>query len=72
MRNFVTAAVERAVKTLAQVLLTFFVAGQTDFLDVGWGKALGVAGLAALASVLTSVVSYPLGPGDSPSVTHER
>jgi hypothetical protein len=73
-RKWTTAAVERMIKTFCQVLLVF-IADDTlnlGLVDVEWAKALSVAGLAALASLLTSVASTPLGPAGSPSLTHER
>jgi hypothetical protein len=54
---FWKGATERAIKTAAQSLLaTISVTGLT-FGAVDWGVALSVAGLAALASVLTSIVN---------------
>ncbi|MDR2256965.1 MAG: holin [Arthrobacter sp.] len=54
---FWKGATERAIKTAAQSLLaTIGVTGLT-FGAVDWGVALSVASLAALASVLTSIVN---------------
>lgn len=67
--SFWKQALERAVKTFAQVLLAAATAtAGLGLEDVGWPEALSVAGLAALASLLTSIVSLPAGEGDSPSL----
>lgn len=62
---------ERAVRTLAQVLLSLIVVGETGFLDVDWVQALSVAGLAALASVLMSVSATGFGDEGTPSYVRE-
>lgn len=59
---FWRGALERAVKTAAQVLVMFLTLGQVDVLSADWRAALAGAGTAALLSLLTSVVSSPLGP----------
>jgi r1t holin len=57
-------ALERAVRTAAQALVAILGTGATDVLDVDWPAALSAAGLAALASLLTSVVASGVGtPG---------
>ena len=60
--------VERAVKTAAQAAVAFFVIGTTSALDVDWVTVGGIAGAAAIASVLTSLASAPFGPAESPSI----
>ena len=62
---------ERAVKTAAQASAAFFVVGSTGVADVDWATVGGVAGAAAVASVLTSLASAPFGPADSPSLVVE-
>lgn len=52
---FLKGAGERAVKTFAQTLVALIGAGQLGVLDVDWVNALSIAGLAAIASVLTSI-----------------
>lgn len=54
---------ERALKTAAQALLSLWLVGDVMFnlLDVSWGPALGVAAGAAVVSLLTSIVSAPVG-----------
>lgn len=64
-------AVERAVKTAAQVALAFFVVGTTDLLSVDWLAVASGVGVAVIASLLTSIVSAPFGPKDSPSLVGE-
>lgn len=61
---------ERAVKTFAQALLALWTANKVaNVLEVDWKTALGVAALSVLYSVLTSLISAPLGPDkDSPSL----
>lgn len=65
--NFARQVVERAVKTAAQAALALITANQTGLLDVNWAAVASVAGLAAVASVLTSLVSFG-GQPDSPSM----
>ena len=62
---------ERAVKTFAQGLVALWGADKVlGVLDIDWGKALSVAALALLLSVLTSIISAPVGPEKaSPSLT---
>lgn len=67
--KFWKAAAERAIKTGAQAVLGIY-AGQSVFnlWDLDPGQTAGVAAGAAFLSVLTSLVSEPFGPGDSPAV----
>lgn len=50
-------AAVRAVKTFAQVVLALLGTGYVGITTLDWTHLLGVASTAALASVLTSVVS---------------
>lgn len=69
-KAFWGAALERAVKTFAQsVLAVVGIAGVTPA-DIDWKQALAVGGLGALASLLTSVVSAPVGNA-GPSMASE-
>ena len=54
---WVKDAVERAIRTAAQVLLGFLVVGETGLLDVDWQQALSVTAVAAIASILMSIVA---------------
>ena len=59
--------VERAVRTAAQVALSFWVVGETGILDVDWQQFASVVGLAALASVAMSLVGSGLNDPENPS-----
>lgn len=60
---------ERAIKTFAQGGAALLVGDGIGVLEADWGKALSVAALAAVLSVLTSIVSAPVGPDkESPSL----
>lgn len=52
---FWKGAGERALKTFAQALAALIVGNGIGLLDVQWGSVLSVAGLALVASVLTSI-----------------
>lgn len=66
-RSFWASAAERAVKTTAQALIGAIGAAAT-FDSVSWDVAGGTAALATLLSLLSSIVSAPVGPDDSPSL----
>lgn len=66
--GFWKETVERSIKTAAQAGLAFFIVGETGIADVDWATVGGVATVAALASVLTSLASAPFGPPHSPSL----
>lgn len=63
---FWKGAFERAAKTFAQSLLAVIAVTGIGFGDVDWGVSLSAAGLAALASVLTSFVNTDFVAGDTP------
>ena len=65
---FFRAAVERAVKTLAQTAAALLVADGTGLLDTDWVTVASVAGMAAVVSLLTSIGSGAV-TGGSPSLT---
>jgi hypothetical protein len=69
--SFVKNAVERACKTFAQAALALLAGDRIGVLDVNWGDVGSIALLAALISLLTSVVSAPLGPVGSPSIVED-
>lgn len=59
---FWTGAVDRALKSFAQALLLLWGADQGfNILSISIGPALGVAAGAAVLSLLTSIVSGPIG-----------
>ena len=66
--SFWKQTAERAIKTAAQTGAAFFVIGTTGVADVDWATMAGICGVAALASVLTSIASTPFGQADSPSL----
>lgn len=66
-KKFWRQTLERAVKTFAQAIAALLVGDGVGVLDVQWGKVLSIGALAAIASVVTSIVSLPLGEEDSPS-----
>jgi hypothetical protein len=69
--EFWKAAGERALRTVAQVLLALWVSdGVFNALSVDWLNALGVALGAAVISLLMSMV--PAGPAGSPSWVEDR
>lgn len=68
---FWKSTAERAVRTAAQVLLGFFVVGQTGVLDVDWAQALSVTGVAVIVSVLTSIVATGVGDVGTASLVKE-
>lgn len=67
-------AVERAVKTMAQTLLTLWLTSEAVFniLTVDWTQALGVAVGAAVLSVLTSVASAAKAGTDTASLVNAK
>jgi hypothetical protein len=67
-RIFWTQTLERAVKTAAQALIGMWALGRFDVLHADWPLAAGVAGGAAVLSVLTSLISAPFAEPDSPSL----
>ena len=69
--QFWVATAERAVKTVAQTGLSFFVIGTTGLLDLDWAALGSVAGAAGVASVLMSVASAGVN-GTGPSVAGEE
>lgn len=65
---FWVGALDRAVKSFAQTLLLIWGAGSgLDLLHVDFGSAISLGAGAAVLSVLTSIVSAPLGNKGSTS-----
>jgi hypothetical protein len=61
IKDFVVDALVRAAKTAAQSLVALFTAANVlGLFDIDWRRALGVAGLAAVLSLLTSVAAFNL------------
>ena len=61
---FLKGTTERAVKTFAQSLLAVVSVTGLTFGAIDWGVALSAAGLAALASILTSIVNPGFTAGE--------
>lgn len=59
---------ERALRTAAQVALSFWIVGETGVLDVDWQQFGSVVALAALASVAMSIVGSGLNDPETPSM----
>lgn len=67
-KTFWKQAIERAIKTAAQAASALLVGDGVGLLDIDWGAVASVTALAALASLLSSVVTSGIGEPDSPSV----
>lgn len=68
-KTFLRETVERAVKSAAQALLGLWALDAGfNVVNADFGLAAGVAGGAAVLSVLTSIVSAPFGKGGSASL----
>lgn len=65
--KFWRSALERAIRTVAQVLLSLIVVGETGFLDIDWAQTASVAALSGLASILMSIVATGVGDHESSS-----
>ena len=66
-KTFWIAAIERAIKTLAQTAAALLTGSATGLLEVDWLQLASVAGMAALVSLLTSIASAATTDG-SPSI----
>jgi hypothetical protein len=66
-KTFWKQALERAIKTAAQAAIALLTVNGTGVLDVDWAALASISGLAAIASVLTSLVTAGVGEKDSPS-----
>ena len=68
---FWLATAERAAKTFAQVAAATIGASGAGLLEADWVAILSVSGMAAVASLLTSVASSAI-TGDGPSLAGEQ
>lgn len=66
-KAFILDAVERAAKTFAQSLLALVTVGAA-VTTIDWGTALEISATATVISLLTSVVSLPLGDSGTASL----
>ena len=71
MDQFIKDMLERAIKTFAQTLLATL-AIATTLQDVDWLTSLSTAVLAALISVLTSIVSGNIGDTETASLVDKK
>ena len=61
----------RALRTFAQTAIGS-VGAATLLTDVAWGTVLSAAALAALTSVVTSVLATPIGPKGTPALVRQH
>lgn len=66
-KQFLLAAAERGIKTVAQTAAALIVAAGVGLLNADWVAIGSVAGMAGLVSILTSVGSGAI-TGDGPSL----
>lgn len=65
--NFWKQALERAIKTAAQVAAALLGVSGLGILDVNWKSVGSIVALAVVASLLTSIGTAGVGQTDSPS-----
>lgn len=71
-REFWLGLTERATKSAAQCLIGLWLGDDAfNLIQVDWPHALGLAAGAAVLSVLTSIVSAPIGVTGSPSLVDD-
>ena len=59
LRSYLDYSVERAIKTIAQTAIAVITGSQVlNVIDVDWGQVAGIAALAGVMSLLTSVLVY--------------
>jgi hypothetical protein len=63
-------ALERAIKTFAQVLLSVLTLDGANVMSLDWGQTFSAAGTATAISVLTSILSAGLGSAGTASMTN--
>ena len=69
--KFWKGTLERAIRTAAQAVLALWGTQVTGVLEVDWVQAGSVAALAALSSILMSVVATGVGDHESSSFVRE-
>ena len=59
LKSYLQYSVERAIKTVAQTAIAVITGSQVlNVIDVDWGQVAGIAALAGVMSLLTSVLQY--------------
>ena len=58
-KEWIVAALIRAVRTFAQTLITLIGSDYINIIDIDWIKILGIAGTTALVSILMSITGLP-------------
>jgi hypothetical protein len=59
VRSYLDYSVERAIKTVAQTAIAVITGSQVlNVIDVDWAQVAGIAALAGVMSLLTSVLVY--------------
>ena len=59
VRQYLNYSVERAIKTVAQTAIAVITGSQVlNVVDVDWTQVAGIAALAGVMSLLTSVLVY--------------
>jgi hypothetical protein len=71
-KNFWKQSAERALKTFAQGSLALLAGDGLGVLDINWGDVASVGALAAIASVLTSIVTAGVGEPNDPSAVRKE
>ncbi len=69
-KSFWTAAVERAIRTVAQALVAVIAATSFDWFSADWRAIAGTALTAGVLSLLTSIASAGIGDKGTPSLIH--
>ena len=59
LKSYLHYSVERAIKTVAQTAIAVITGSQVlNVIDVDWAQVAGIAALAGVMSLLTSVLVY--------------
>ena len=66
--NFWREAAERAIKTFAQTAVAIIGADMVGVMEVNWVGIGSIALVAAIASILTSIASAPVGEKGTASI----
>ena len=71
---FWKATLERMIRTFAQAALALLGGDGLGLVDIDWGQAVSIGGLAAVAALLTAIVASggTTGPGITETVATSR